>query len=351
MAINLSSRSSALRAAEFAAKHRLVMARSNLRVPPLPIPPELAPISVAQLPAILKRPSKGTKDSEWARACRTVAFCAASANDDRVLSVVFGDRKPEFATPKGAGVKPETAGFLAAALLTSDDREARLIRMMREHSSTVNFDPEAMLTTINTTIEVVVEPGLVDINRLWSVLQLRSDPRQWHNVAPDFFQTSERLPDYDESADRKSWRGLLHERFEWNWNIDSVATVDNFLNINFEVKPDKIHCDYSLYKCNFSRLWVAREYGGLDADGGFYGATLYESENRIVIEANKAIRFTQPELGPDGLAAVFNYLAPTVTGLWMHKGLGGSTLQALRDAARPAPTALASTGLTKELRA
>lgn len=339
MAINSSLQSSALRAAEFAAKHRLVMARSNRRVPPLPVPPEVAPISVAQFPAIFRRSDNdGKDDEEWRRARRTVAFCAGSTNDDNVLSIVLGDKKSAYATPRYAGMRPESAGFMAAALVGEDDREGQLISMMSEHESAVNFDSSAMLTRISTKIEVDVNPGLVDIDSLWGELQRRSDPRQWRNVAKDFFQISDRRPGYTEYAQGKGWKGQLHERFEWNWNVDSIATVDNFLDIDFTFDDKRINCDYSLYQCNFSRLWVAREYGGLDCDGGSYGATLDRGNKKIVITADKAIRFTQPELGPEGLAAVFNYLAPTVTGLWMHKGLGGSTLQALRDAKRPTPS-------------
>jgi hypothetical protein len=209
-----------------------------------------------------------------------------------------------------------------------EDAGGGLTRMIRRREARVDFDADARLTTARIELTVVPEPP-VELDAFWAHLRRWADPRQWKHVASESFSIS----DVRGPVRRRpgGWSGILHERFEWRWDAGAVAIIDNDLDVDFVAGDDVISCRYELYKCNFSQLWVVREPGGLDCDGGSYRAT--RRRGRVAIEATKSIRFTTPEHGPEGFGGAINHLVPTMVGLWMDSGLVAIVRRALRDAA------------------
>lgn len=196
------------------------------------------------------------------------------------------------------------------------------------HETAVEFDPDSLLTTVTTTIRVAAEW----VN--WPAFVEGCDPANWKNVGSKYFRQSEPIVGTVKLRTGKTqgWVGRLHENFDWNWNEDSEAMFDNDLNIDFSHggngESKTLRCDYNLYRSNASKVWVARESGGLDVDGGYTEATL--TRQWLEVTATKQIRFTDPELGPPGLGAMLNYLAPTVTGLWMNQAVQAGVEKSIR---------------------
>jgi hypothetical protein len=200
----------------------------------------------------------------------------------------------------------------------SGGTEARVVDRIDTHETTVSFDADDLLTTVTTRVRVAARWFA------WDEFLESCDPANW-NLAGEFFRRSDPIARSARPDGQAGWVGRLHEVFEWAWNESSEAMFDNELNIDFshgvnEKKGFAFVCShYDLYRSNASKLWTARESGGLDVDGGYMHAKL--TSEWLDVTASKQIRFTDPELGPPGLGAMLNYLAPTTAGIWMHKAV------------------------------
>jgi hypothetical protein len=197
----------------------------------------------------------------------------------------------------------------------------------------VEFDGDSLVTTVKTTIEVPQE------KIVWDVLVDCCNPLNWKVNSPTYFSKSDWLSDGPPPQGTDSWRGNLHERFDWHWNVNTDAMFDNDLYVDFQNNGEParagapmLHCEYHLVSSNASRVWSAREYGGLDVDSGT--VTITAEDGVLRIEATKSIRFTNPQLGPPDLGAMLNYMAPTTTGLWMQQALHQGIDRAIEKSAQ-----------------
>jgi hypothetical protein len=300
------------------------VAKLGARTPQLPLPRQLAPISRSKVAAVLD-PDIDEPETNGARVSALAGL--AHAKNPELLGPLLGERIADEAAPPRKNACP-----CCAARSRSRGAAEGTIDQLENHDTSITFDADALLTTVTTTVAVAA--NLVD----WRILVARCDPQNWKKSAPTYFRMSDPLPATVTSQPPGigGWKGRLHEYFDWQWNPDSAAMFDNELNIDFsfgEQGSSKfLRCEYSLYRSNASKLWTARESGGLDVDGGVTEAQL--DARWLVVKATKQLRFTEPELGPPGLGAMLNYLAPTTTGLWMHHAIQIGVEQALRSAPR-----------------
>jgi hypothetical protein len=187
------------------------------------------------------------------------------------------------------------------------------------------------LESLTTTVRIRA-PSLRDFKDLRRVL----DPRSWDESPfwPEAYQV-ELSPDRREFAKVKTvevpgepWHGHLFEHVEWNWNLQTLASFRNFLNISFNVSeaPQRIRLDFSLYACEGSQLLLREARNGIDVDRGFMNVDHVSTPQATFfrIDTQKAIRFSDildrrtPFEGPVGSGQILSLLAPAVVGLWMH---------------------------------
>lgn len=130
----------------------------------------------------------------------------------------------------------------------------------------------------------------------------------------------------------ESWRGYLYEHVEWNWNVETVASFRNFLDIQYAVDEEQqsLRLDFALYSCEGSQLYLVQQDKGIDVDSGFQcvAPVPRPPDSRTPsfrLRTVKNIRYTDlldretPGQGPAGAGQFLSYLAPAVVGLWMNE--------------------------------
>jgi hypothetical protein len=181
------------------------------------------------------------------------------------------------------------------------------------------------------------------------------NPQKWAEHASESFRASTKLPEHESGS---SWSGRLYELFEMSWNPQATMSFENYLNVDYKVNDKGVFSTYSLAESLSSKLWLARQAGGLDIDRGYCDIQALgcrailpltreqkEEERRqrrhkvspirgdglgltperyaasdfynISILAKKEIRFTPTEDMPGWLASVVNYIAPVMASLWL----------------------------------
>lgn len=192
------------------------------------------------------------------------------------------------------------------------------------------------LTSLVTTVDIPSTSNC-DFATLASIL----DPRSW-SVSPFWPASYEVQLSKDQggfaplaaesSQHGESWSGYLFEHVEWNWNVSTVASFRNYLNIKYEVDAasQRLRLDFALYSCEGSQLYLLEQrQRGIDVDSGFQCvAPLQQSSNPpggpFRLRTVKNIRYTDlldretPGQGPAGAGQFLSYLAPAVVGLWMN---------------------------------
>jgi hypothetical protein len=192
------------------------------------------------------------------------------------------------------------------------------------------------LTSLVTTVDIPSTSNC-DFATLARVL----DPRSWslspfwpasYEVQLNESQSGFAQPQSPSSQNGASWSGFLFEHVEWNWNISTVASFRNYLNIQYVVDEarQKLRLDFALYSCEGSQLYLLEQrQRGIDVDSGFQCvAPLAQSPNPpggpFRLRTVKNIRYTDlldrqtPGQGPAGAGQFLSYLAPAVVGLWMN---------------------------------
>jgi hypothetical protein len=240
----------------------------------------------------------------------------------------------------------------------------------RDHSGTrVDFDADSQVTTIWSTFHIRgprdVLPRPRELDRLIRHLADQFDPRNWSAMAGESFSRSEArdlLPRDPRWPGKQSWAGQLLEVFDWSWNPEATMSIENLLDITYQVgKPERDHgldrpvitLEYSLAESLSSKLWLARQPGGLDLDrGGCWveihgfrevqpagkGATAAPVHARlrsspyfnIAVRAKKMLRFSLQSDAPDWLTILINYLTPVMGGIWMDRAVQTGAWNAIR---------------------
>jgi hypothetical protein len=193
------------------------------------------------------------------------------------------------------------------------------------HRPSANFDPTTLVTTASATLTVHDVP-----EDLWRMLALGSDPQNWSKAAPDYFKESSRQ-EKGLKADKNgpNWNGLLHERFEWNWNPDSSARYENMLKIDYQVGESEVRVDYWLEECLSTDFGFGEAPGGLDVDDG--ALVLKREGTTVTSTATKSLRYTDPPDAPDGLVLMLSYVTPATLGLWLDSAVYNAVHQTILD--------------------
>ncbi|HXU82289.1 MAG TPA: hypothetical protein VN914_12895, partial [Polyangia bacterium] len=196
------------------------------------------------------------------------------------------------------------------------------------------------------------------------------NPQKWAEHASESFRASTKLPEHESGS---SWSGRLYELFEMSWNPQATMSFENYLNVDYKVNDKGVFSTYSLAESLSSKLWLARQAGGLDIDRGYCDIQALgcrailpltreqkEEERRqrrhkvspirgdglgltperyaasdfynISILAKKEIRFTPTEDMPGWLASVVNYIAPVMASLWLSRAVDQGAWTAIRKA-------------------
>ncbi len=192
------------------------------------------------------------------------------------------------------------------------------------------------LTSLVTTVDIPSTSNC-DFATLARIL----DPRSW-SLSP-FWPASYEVqlsedrgefapPDKASSQNGESWRGYLFEHVEWNWNVSTVASFRNYLNIRYVVDEarKRLRLDFALYACEGSQLYLLEQrQRGIDVDSGFQcvapvAQSASPAGGPFRLRTVKNIRYTDlldrqtPGQGPAGAGQFLSYLAPAVVGLWMN---------------------------------
>jgi hypothetical protein len=244
-------------------------------------------------------------------------------------------------------------------------------------------------------VRVLKEDANVErIRELLVQLAEHFNPQHWQKHGPESFKKSEARTKnkgsvrYSDTVRafpeaQVSWNGRLHEAFEWSWNDQSTMTIENILGIDYYVgqpsnedleNPDRhkkvIDVRYHLLQSMNSKLWLSRQAGGLDIDRGECTVQLQGFKERqnpqkhrltsphqisrqdvsssefvdsdwynICVRANKTVRFTPVEEGPEWLSTLLNYLTPVMAQIWLnravHTGIWNAIDAAEREKTRP----------------
>lgn len=286
------------------------IAANRPQAPLYTVPRHLRPMSMAKAAGSLEAAAKDVGDRAVARTCRSV-FCALGhSGEDHHLQRILTAHE----------------GQAAHRLPSCMQQSEKVVRgaapkkpTITKHDTVARFDIKTMVTSVTTTATIV---GAT--NDLWGLLVRQADPRTWDDARStnpnDFFKLSERIKGRDDKLG--GWVGQLHEVFEWNWNTDNAASYDNILDIEHIVANDRVEMRYWLSECISTDLLVVRQPGGLDVDDGHY--TLHRKGPKgqtIEIEAVKNVRYTEPEIGPDGFVMLMNFMTPALLYTWLDQAV------------------------------
>jgi len=249
----------------------------------------------------------------------------------------------------------------------------------RYNNGTVStFNPSSQVTEIRSTYYVSGPESATQaqVDGIMKALAFQLDPQNWSVPKGSSFTRSERQAGFtrpDRLGDEwyqgdPNWKGQLLESFAWDWNPDATMLIDNLLDVDFRVERSRIELKYSLAESLSSRLWLARQAGGLDLDRGsctvidlgtdemivdptkkapelidfdLAKANLpkdrFQTSKRhnIVVITTKTERFTPVQFAPAWLSTLINYITPVLGGIWMSQAVQGGISRAI---AATAPT-------------
>jgi hypothetical protein len=299
------------------------------QAPAYVLPRQLAPISTANALSYLWSDRSDSPTEELTNA-RRASWCALNHPQAATQFPQFSGGSGKVPLGVWCPCNPEVRKHLVSNRLPS----------IQSHETQSSFDPDSLFTDTETVLKI---ENVSD--DLWKTMAVGSNPANWSTQAPDYFKLSE--PDYQTQCPPKGlgWTGTLHEVFQWNWNPDYTASYENILNIDFSGDKTSIdQCklitvDYSLNTCIATDLLLVRQSGGLDIDEG--ALTLERtSSSSITVTARKRLRYTQPEIAPDGFALMIAYLTPAVLALWLYQSVYQgvvNAIQSLTDDTRKGP--------------
>lgn len=197
---------------------------------------------------------------------------------------------------------------------------------VQSHQGGARFDPDSLVTKAETSLEI---ENVTD--ELWDIIAESADPQKWQKNAPDFFRTSERVDGEGGVvvSEGENWKGRLHEVFEWNWNPETVARYENFLQIDYQVSATLVTVNYWLEESIRSDLGFGSGVGGLDVDEG--ELIIKRDGTNVTASATKSLRYTNRTDGPDGFVVMLSYLTPATLGVWLDQSLYQGALSAIEQ--------------------
>jgi hypothetical protein len=252
-------------------------------------------------------------------------------NYDLLRQVFYGGLAGELAPGMETQRVPTLRSTPSAALTNLDECFGQAAKPLMGSGPESTLD----LTSLVTTVDIPSKSSC-DFATLARIL----DPRSW-SLSP-FWPASYEVelnesrgeftqPGAGSSLNGESWSGYLFEHVEWNWNVSTVASFRNYLNIKYEVDAasQRLRLDFALFSCEGSQLYLLEQRRrGIDVDSGFQCVAPVPGSNPpgglFQLRTVKNIRYTDlldrqtPGQGPAGAGQFLSYLAPAVVGLWMN---------------------------------
>ena len=254
---------SELRAALFAGAQEACARQSRGQLPvPVAPSPLYAPLGLERARGIVT----GYKDSEGIQIKESFgSMCARAGRDDVVGQMLAAT--PEARQRYQQQRDSECPCCVAYGAIRA---KAHFWRLKHKHyvGTTAEFDFQNMVTTIRSTLLISskTRPTADQVNGLMANLAHQFDPRGWSTNARESFAASTPINYQDVGF---GWKGQLYELFEWSWNPEATMSVENHLNVDYDVSESGIFSRYSLAECLSTKLWLSRQPGGLDLDRGF----------------------------------------------------------------------------------
>jgi hypothetical protein len=353
--------------------------RHTRQVMPYALPPLYTPVPRHHALELLAQ--DGTADSPHRRhfkqgVASLYAFGGRNALDELkpVLPRALTDVDEDLASILGEGACP----CCRVSHALNEPESIWHLRHRHNDGTLSDFNPSTQVTEIRSTYYVSgpakATPDQVDA--IMKALAEELDPQNWSKVKGGSFTRSERQPGFT-TPERPGgewylgdldWKGQLLESFAWDWNPDATMLIDNLLNVDFHVDRSRIELKYSLAESLSSRLWLARQAGGLDLDRGSctvidLGTSELEVDptqstidfasaaaritprgtfkpvprHNIVVITTKTERFTPVQFAPGWLSTLINYITPVLGGIWMSQAVQGGILRAIEATAPTAP--------------
>jgi hypothetical protein len=204
---------------------------------------------------------------------------------------------------------------------------------------TMSFDSAAGSADAPPVVEIsfdrntLVTTGRIRGTTRWPLAELArgADPQRW-SLSP-YFQESYKVlrgaggyeRDPAAPAPGTSWRGLLFEHFGWKLGPLAVCRFVNILNIDFQVRRERIQLDYSLHRPLSGKAWFSGTALGVDVDCGHLIAMRTPSGTSL--EVTKRVRFIKldspagPGPGNGPASALINRSAPVLLGHWLRQAM------------------------------
>jgi len=158
----------------------------------------------------------------------------------------------------------------------------------------------------------------VSVNRPVSDFTFGLDPRNWSQTSPLIWEESYQADENFEMDRQNSpasiattaatlWEGPFFEKALWNWGLGPIAWWRVILNMRHEQTPSRNEFRYSLFECLENRFLFQTGPGGIDVDNGYGACFALTGTNAgwSRLEAQKVVRFTQPDRTINSLSFVF----------------------------------------------
>jgi len=340
-------------------------------VPPYALPPLYGPVSRHKALDLLAQDTSAD-DAHRRRFKQNVAslYALGGENAHHELDSVLGKTLDR----KGLGRlhELEAGACRCCHAARALDESGSIWHLVHRYSNATvsTFDPKTQVTKIRSTYQLSTaeDPSDEQVDEIVSALAEQLDPRNWSRDKDSSFKRSEPIEVdprsyggehwYDGKLD---WAGKLIESFEWDWNPDASMAMDNLLNVDFKVTRREVNLDYSLDQSLSSKLWLARQAGGLDIDRGtcrvkVLGRKALKVEDpshppdvvpievaripkdeefhatdhfNIVVITTKTERFTPVQFAPSWFSTLINYQTPVLGGIWMSQAVQSGILRAI----------------------
>jgi hypothetical protein len=174
-----------------------------------------------------------------------------------------------------------------------------------------------LTTSFNGSISNVT--AKVSVNRPVDDFTFGLDPRNWSQTSPLIWEESYQAAAGTFDMDRQSspgeigaktdppWEGPFFEKALWDWGAGPIAWWRAILNMKHQQTAAAIRFDYSLFECLENEFALQSAPGGIDVDNGYGACTALTGADAgwSRLEAQKVVRFTQPDLTINNLSFVF----------------------------------------------
>ena len=351
--------------------------RRNHHPYPLYVPDQLKQLTPLPVHRVTQMMMRATNDiPTLVRVCRGMDSDLHRCRSP-VLAKFREDMQPVYRAARALEPSWNSDEAQAATTAKANDYDNDLMHdeESRQSGVDIDFDPDTHVTTVTANAYF---PGLS--RDVANAIIAKADPPQWADTVRDFFKLSSpglwnpktaEFAEKNPSGTRRVGSYQLKERVEWNFAPELIGGIINILNIDdlhdmqngeeylsgpsSAESSDKLisavesklptltqhlqatnqdgrprtqattfrHYEYSLVRCVQSKFLASWERGGLDIDEGFYKAAwvprpAHES-GTLVIQARKAVHYSDRANVIPGLASVLNVMAPATISLLMRQ--------------------------------